>query len=66
MNKLAQQIRNLGDQELLNKADELRKSIYLLRMRASTKELQNIAQIKKERRELARVKTILRQKGIKI
>lgn len=66
MNKLAQQHRNKNSQELLNRADELSKSLFNLRMRIATKELQNIAQIQKEKRELARVKTILREKGIKI
>lgn len=66
MNKNAQQLRNLSDQELLNKADDLRKSQFNLRVRTATKELQNIAQITKERHELARVKTILRERGVKI
>jgi len=66
MNKLAQQLRNMTEQELLNRADELRRSLFNLRVRVSTKELHNIAQIKKEKRELARIKTILREKGIKI
>lgn len=66
MNKNAQQLRNLGDQELLGKADELRKSIFNLNMRAATKELQNVTAISKEKHELARVKTILRERGIKI
>ncbi len=66
MNKSAQQLRNLTDQELLNKADEIRKSLFNLHKRAATKELQNIIQITKERRELARVKTILHERKVKI
>jgi len=59
-------LRHLTDMELLSKADELGRSIFNLRVRATTKELDNYKKIQQERRELARVKTILRERGIKL
>jgi large subunit ribosomal protein L29 len=62
----AKALQHLTDMELLSKADELSRSIFNLRVRATTKELDNYKKIAQERRELARVKTILRQREKKI
>jgi large subunit ribosomal protein L29 len=62
----AKALQHLTDMELLSKADELARSIFNLRVRATTKELDNYKKIAQERRELARVKTILRQRGTRI
>lgn len=59
-------LRDLSVDELVSRAEELYRSIFNLRVRASTKELENVTKIKAERRELARVKTVLREKGVKI
>ena len=62
----ARHLNELSPEELLHRAEELRRSIFNLRVRATTKELKNYAQISKEKRELARVLTVLREKGVKI
>jgi len=46
--------------------DDLRESIFNLRVRATTKDLANTSQLRHERRELARVVTVLREKGLKV
>jgi large subunit ribosomal protein L29 len=60
----ARQLRDLTDADLLARVTELRKSLFNLHTRAVTKDLDNISAIKLERRELARVLTILRERGI--
>jgi len=60
------QIREMTDADLRARVLDLRKSLFNLRTRAATKDLDNISAIRLERRELARVLTILRQRGIKL
>ncbi|MFH0793813.1 MAG: 50S ribosomal protein L29 [bacterium] len=48
--------------ELELKIEELRKSLFNLRVRATTKELNNVAQLRLEKRNLARALTVLHQK----
>ena len=48
--------------ELEAKIEEIRKSLFNLRVRATTKELENVAQLRLEKRDLARALTILHQK----
>jgi large subunit ribosomal protein L29 len=62
----ANPLRDMSVEELVSRADELHRSIFNLRIRAATKELENVSKIKAEKRELARVKTVLREKGLKI
>jgi len=54
--------RDITVQELELRAEELRKSLLNLRMRAATKELENVARIGMEKRELARVLTVVRER----
>jgi large subunit ribosomal protein L29 len=54
------------DQAALNKElGELLKAQFGLRMQIATQQLNNTAQLKKVRRDIARVKTVLNQKGSK-
>ena len=48
--------------ELEAKIEEFRKSLFNLRVRATTKELENVAQLRLEKRDLARALTVLHQK----
>jgi large subunit ribosomal protein L29 len=49
-------------EELGVRVEELRKSLFNLRTRAATKELENISRIRIEKRELARVLTVMAEK----
>jgi large subunit ribosomal protein L29 len=54
------------DQAALNKElGELLKAQFGLRMQIATQQLSNTAQLKKVRRDIARVKTVMNQKGSK-
>jgi large subunit ribosomal protein L29 len=47
--------------ELLQKERELREALFNLKFQHATKQLENTAQIKKTRRNIARVMTVLRE-----
>jgi large subunit ribosomal protein L29 len=54
------------DQEALQKElSELLKAQFGLRMQVATQQLTNTAQLKKVRRDIARVKTVMNQKEAK-
>lgn len=54
------------DQEALGKElKELLKAQFGLRMQKATQQLSNTAQLKKVRRDIARVKTVINEKGAK-
>lgn len=54
--------RDMTLEELAARAEDLRKSLFNLRVRATTKELENVSRINLERKELARVLTVIGQK----
>ena len=55
----------MSAEELKEMKSSLMKSIFNLKTQAHTKELKNHTQIKAARRDLARVETILNEKGSK-
>jgi len=55
----------LADDELKKKLDELIKGLFSLRFRKVTDVVENPAQFKKDRRNIARIKTILRARELK-
>jgi len=58
----ASEIRELRDQELTDKLDEMQKQLFGLRSQAVTEKLENTKAIQNVKRNIARVKTIMRQK----
>ena len=61
----AKQLREMGDQELAQKRLELREEIFHLRLRRATGRLENPMKLRQEKRELARLETVLREKELK-
>ena len=59
-----QEIRELNSQDMEKELDNANKELLNLRFRRSTKQLTNTAGIKKARRNIARVKTIIRETGM--
>ena len=55
-------LRNLTDVELEEKAQDLKKELFNLRFQFVAGRMESPAKIKQTRREIARVKTILRAK----
>ena len=58
----ANKLRDLSVEELSKKATELNQELFNLRFQLHTGHLENSARIPQVRREIARVKTVLRQK----
>lgn len=65
MNPNAEELRNLADAELLNKLDDTHREMLNLRFQHVTRQLANYQRLGEVRRDIARIKTILRQRGIK-
>ena len=63
MNKMkATEIRSLSVSELEAKLADLKKDLFMLRMQHATNHLDNPTRISATRRDIARVKTVLREK----
>ena len=58
----AAEIRNLSESELESKLIDLKKDLFMLRMQHATNHLDNPVKISAVRRDIARVKTVLREK----
>ena len=58
----AKDIRNLSVEELTKKLEELKKDLFMLRMQHATNQLDNPMQIAATKKDIARVKTIIREK----
>ena len=58
----ASELRGKDEAALKKELNELLKAQFGLRMQIATQQLSNTAQLKKVRRDIARVKTVLNQK----
>jgi len=65
VNKLkAEKVRELTSQELTEKVLELKNELFNLRFQMATGQLDNPMKIKEVKRDIARVKTVLRERKI--
>ena len=60
----AEEVRDLTSDELGERIGQNQEELFRLRFRAATQQLENPALIRKLRREVARMKTILRQREL--
>ena len=60
------QVRGLSVEKLQEKLQELKKDLFMLRMQHATNQLDNPMQIAAVKKDIARVKTIIREKETKI
>ncbi len=58
----AEKVREMGVEELGAKEHELMDQLFKLRMQKATAQLQNSSRLGEVRRDIARVKTVLREK----
>ena len=66
VNKMkATEIRKMSTADLEKKLAELKKDLFTLRMQHATNQLENPLQIASVKKEIARVKTILREKELR-
>ena len=65
VNKMkANEIRKLSAAELDSKLADLKKDLFMLRMQHATNQLDNPVKIREVKHDIARVKTMLRQKEL--
>ena len=66
VNKMkANEIRNMSAAELEGKLAELKKDLFMLRMQHATNQLDNPLQIAVVKKDIARIKTIIRENETK-
>ena len=61
----AKEIRDLSNDELQKKVADLKVELFNLRFRAATGQLENPSSIKDAKKDMARAKTIIREREIK-
>ena len=59
----ASELRTKSDADLGKELNELLKAQFSMRMQLATQQLTNTSEIKKVRRDIARVRTLLREKA---
>ncbi len=58
------EVHELNEQELEDKVKELKEELFNLRFQQATGQLDNVMRIKEVRRDIARVKTVLRERAL--
>ena len=59
-----EKVRELGSDELRTKEKELQEQLFRLRVQQSIGQLDNAIKLRETRRDIARVKTVLREKQV--
>jgi large subunit ribosomal protein L29 len=59
------ELRELGKEELEKKADELRRELLSARIAKANQQLKNPLKVREIRREIARILTIIHEKGLR-
>ena len=62
----AKELKNLSVEELNKKLDELKKDLLMLRMQQATNQLDNPMRLAAVKKDIARIKTIIREKETNI
>ena len=60
--KQIKEVRGLSVEKLQEKLQELKKDLFMLRMQHATNQLENPLQIAAVKKDIARIKTIIREK----
>ena len=62
----AKEIKNLSVEDLNKKLDELKQDLFMLRMQHATNQLDNPMRLNAVKKDIARIKTIIREKETNI
>ncbi len=60
----ASELRELTEQEITKQKNELSEELFNLKIQVATQQTTNVARIKKLRRDLARVHTVIKEKEL--
>ncbi len=66
MNRKSRELRELSDAELISKLNEAHRELFNLRFQHFTRQLANYKRLEQARHDLARIKTILRERELGI
>lgn len=58
------EVRELSDEELSDKMQELKEELFNLRFQQATGQLENVMRIRDVRHSIARVKTVIRERAL--
>lgn len=58
-----QELREKTDEELVQDLEEAHQALFNLRFQASTRQLEDVSQVKRARRRIARIKTLIRERN---
>ncbi len=58
----ASELRNLTEDEFTKKEKDLREELFNIRIQVSTKQVNNYSEIKKLKKDIARIETVKREK----
>ena len=56
------ELRDMSKEELLKKENELREDIFRMKLKLATGELEDTSKIGKSKKDIARIKTVLKEK----
>jgi large subunit ribosomal protein L29 len=62
----ASELRELTEEEIMKQRNELSEELFNLKIQVATQQTTNVARIKKLRRDLARVHTVIREKELAV
>ena len=58
-----QELREKTNEELVQDLEEAHQALFNLRFQASTRQLEDVSQVKRARRRIARIKTLIRERN---
>lgn len=61
-----EELRAMNEQQLTDEVERLRKHLYDLRCQAVTEKLEDTSALARSRQTIARIKTVLRQRQLKV
>ncbi len=64
--RLAQELRDRDDEQLRRDLDSAHEELFTLRFQAATRQLADVSKIRKTRRQVARLRTVLHERALGI
>lgn len=60
----ASELKSMKDAELLEKEKELRENVFRMKFKLATGDIEDSSQIRKAKKDIARIKTVLKERSI--
>ena len=60
----AKELKSLTSEELMNKLNDFKSELFSLRFQLATGQLENTARLSEVRKQIARIKTVIRQQEL--